>query len=59
MLHQWGVFGFSNTELIMKTYIEFGAPEPDMSYVKFAKKSGYKTIVIDFQEYDFMDEEYL
>ena len=58
MLHQWGVFGFSNTELIMKTYIEFGAPEPDMSYVKSAKKSGYKTIVIDFEKYDFMDEEY-
>ena len=41
----------------MKTYIEFGAPEPDMSYVKSAKKSGYKTIVIDFEKYDFMDEE--
>ena len=42
----------------MKTYIEFGAPESDMSYIKSAKRSGHKTIVIDFQKYDFMDEEY-
>tara|TARA_Y100000004_G_scaffold190602_1_gene247999 strand:+ start:545 stop:1057 length:513 start_codon:yes stop_codon:yes gene_type:complete len=41
----------------MKTYIEFGAPKPDMSHLKTVKILGYKTIVIDFQKYDFMDEE--
>ena len=41
----------------MKTYIEFGAPNPNMSYLKNAKILGYKTIVIDFRKYDFMDEE--
>ena len=44
----------------MKTYIEFGASNPsslNMSYFKIAKILGYKTIVIDFQKYDFMDEE--
>ena len=41
----------------MKTYIEFGAPNLNMSYLKTAKILGYKTIVIDFRKYDFMDEE--
>ena len=41
----------------MKTYIEFGAPNLNMHYLKTAKILGYKTIVIDFRKYDFMDEE--
>ena len=41
----------------MKTFIEFGAPNLNMHYLKTAKILGYKTIVIDFRKYDFMDEE--
>ena len=43
----------------MNTFIEFGAPRPnDYNYLRAAKLFNYRTIVIDFLYYDFMEDDY-